>query len=221
MPWNSNSPNGTLSVKANRAPMNQNTTYIETTMGNSVVGTNTTSTRDHFWNVGSNEDGRHRFIQSPKFTVGGIAADPVIGTGMDGVSYLKDTSAGVQIFYRNVVNGIYQLSPNVLTGTVSITSSSSFVNITTVPANVYGTIYLYKISNSGTPANSLANIQPGTFLSNNNTVHGFSNRIKVEDTSDDYLVELENEATTDLNLRVRRNTGPSGTWNYIIKYRFL
>ena len=89
MPWNSTWPVGSISVKANRVVGQQNTTYIETTMGNSIVGTNTTATRDHFWNVGTNEDGRHRFIQSPKFTVGGNPADPVLGTGMDGVRYIK------------------------------------------------------------------------------------------------------------------------------------
>ena len=108
MPWNSLSPIGSISVRANRTTMNQNTTYIETTMGNSIVGSNLVTTRDHFWNVGANEDGRHRFIQSPGFTVGAAPADPVIGTGMDAVSYVKLLSSvvstaqqDVQPFYRN------------------------------------------------------------------------------------------------------------------------
>lgn len=108
MPWNSTSPIGSISVKANRTTMNQNTTYTETTMGNSAIGTNTVTTRDHFWNVGANEDGRHRFIQSPAFTVGGLPTDPVVGIGMDGVSFIKLLTAiqstaqqDVQPFYRN------------------------------------------------------------------------------------------------------------------------
>ena len=67
MPWNPISPDGTLSVKANRAPMRENTTYIQETMGNMAIGDNTTSTRDHFWNVDDDFDGRHRFIQSNEF----------------------------------------------------------------------------------------------------------------------------------------------------------
>ena len=108
MPWNTVAPLGTVSVKANRTILQQNTTYIETTMGNSVVGTNAVTTRDHFWNVGSDEDGRHRFIQSPAFTVGGLPVDPVVGTGMDSVAYSKLKLAAeavaqqdVQPFYRN------------------------------------------------------------------------------------------------------------------------
>jgi len=220
MVWNAASPDGTISAKANRPQMNANNTYIQTTMGDSIVGTNAVTTRDHFWNVGANEDGRHRFVQSPAFTVGAIATDPVIGTGMDGVFYLKTTNSRAEWFHRNSA-GIYQAVPSFLSGTVSITSTNTFVNITTVPANVYGDIYIYKLTNDATPANSLANIQCGTFVSNNNTVHAFSDRIKIEGTSDDYLVELENDATTDLNIRVRRNVGPSGTWNYRITYRAL
>lgn len=108
MTWNAVSPNGALSVKANELPMQQNTTYIETKMGNSIVGTNTASTRDHFWNVGSNEDGRHRFIQSPAFTVGALPTNPVLGTGMDSVFYSKlkvvaesSSQQDVQPFFRN------------------------------------------------------------------------------------------------------------------------
>lgn len=108
MPWNSVFPLGSVSVKANRPIGQQNTTYTEVTMGNSIVGTNTTSTRDHFWNVGSDEDGRHRFIQSPAFTVGSLPVDPVLGTGMDSVTYSKlklvaesTSQQDVQPFFRN------------------------------------------------------------------------------------------------------------------------
>lgn len=108
MPWNSLVPLGTVSVKANKAIGQQNTTYIETTMGNDVIGTNAVTTRDHFWDVGANEDGRHRFVQSPDFTVGGNPADPVIGTGMDVVYYSKLLSStastaqqDVQAFFKN------------------------------------------------------------------------------------------------------------------------
>jgi len=108
MPWNTVFPLGSVSVKANRTIGQQNTTYIEVTMGNSIVGTNTNTTRDHFWNVGSNEDGRHRFMQSPAFTVGGLPVDPVLGAGMDSVFYSKlklaaesTSQQDVQPFFRN------------------------------------------------------------------------------------------------------------------------
>jgi hypothetical protein len=223
MPWNSTYPLGSVSVSANRTIGQQNTNYTEVTLGNSIIGTNNNTTRDHFWNVGTNEDGRHRFINSPAFTVGLVPADPVVGAGMDAVLYLKITNGRPEWFHRNNIVGssIYQATPSYLTGTVSITSAAVFSNITTIPANVYGEIYIYKITNNATAKNSLANIQYGTFLSNNNTVHAFSSRIKIEDTSNDYLLELANKETTDLNIRVRLNAGPSGTWNYRITYRAL
>lgn len=108
MPWNSTFPLGSVSVKANKLIGNQNTTYIENTMGKEIVGTNTVTTRDHFWNVGSDEDGRHRFMQSPAFTVATLPEDPVLGTGMDAVWYAKlklvaesVSQQDVQPFFKN------------------------------------------------------------------------------------------------------------------------
>jgi hypothetical protein len=108
MTWNSTAPLGSVSVKANNAILQANTTYIETNMGKSIVGTNTVTTRDHFWAVDPNLDGRHRFIQSPAFTVGGLPTDPVLGAGMSSVLYSKlkvvaESAAqqDVQPFFRN------------------------------------------------------------------------------------------------------------------------
>lgn len=108
MTWNAIWPIGSQSVKSNRIPGAQNTTYIETTMGNDIVGTNTDIVRDHFWDVGSDEDGRHRFINSPGFTVGGLPDDPVLGAGMNTVTYSKlkaviesTVQQDVQLFMKN------------------------------------------------------------------------------------------------------------------------
>jgi hypothetical protein len=134
MPWNSTFPLGSVSVRSNETIGQQNTTYTEVTMGNSIVGTNTVTTRDHFWNVGANQDGRHRFIQSPGFTVGALPTDPVIGTGMDGVSFFKLLTAiqstaqqDVQPFYRNTTQVMQLLgirAMGVFTGSSSTPSQS-------------------------------------------------------------------------------------------------
>src|SRR6187200_1064734 len=113
MAWNTVAPLGTVSVKANKTLIQDNFTYLSTLLGDSIIGSNTTSTRDHFFNVGVNVSGRHRFIQSPKFIVGGLAADPVLGSSMDGVLYIRAVSTSdttVQGFYRNS-QGIYQYIP--------------------------------------------------------------------------------------------------------------
>ena len=219
MPWTSVSPIGSISVKANRTTMNGNTTYIETTMGNSIVGTNTTSTRDHFWNVGSDEDGRHRFIQSPGFTVGGAATDPVVGTGMDGVMYLKEVNsdvARVEGFYRNA-QGIYQFIPTFLSGSgVSITSTSTFSTIATVPSNVYGEIFMY----NGTLATNIST-QWGFFQSNATGVVTFAVKsILTSLTSSGSALEFYNLLESTFDILSRRSEAPSSAnWNYRITYR--
>lgn len=212
MPWNSTWPVGNVSVKNNRTTGNQNTTYIETTMGNSVVGTNTVTTRDHFWNVGANEDGRHRFIQSPAFTVGAVPTDPVIGTGMDGVSYIKTVLGRVQGFYRNA-QGIYQSIPAFLSGAVAI-PTTAYTTVVAVPANCYGQIAMYTTAlgkYSGVTAH---------FRSNGVTVEAWG--LTQSDDTASNNTPLKFASGTDallLNIRARRSDAGSATWNYRITYR--
>ncbi len=216
MVWNSTAPLGSVSVKANRTILQQNTTYIEVTMGNSVIGTNTNATRDHFWAVGANEDGRHRFVQSPAFTVGGLAADPVIGTGMDGVCYLKSdglTPARVEGFYRNASN-VYQYIPAFVSGSILIPSTGSFTTIIAVPPDCYGQIAMYTTALgrfSGVTAH---------FRSNGTIVETWG--LTQTDDADDTNVPLKfasGSNAVDLNIKARRSDSASATWNYRITYR--
>lgn len=213
MPWNSTNPDGSKSVKFNRAKLQENTTYIQTTIGNSVVGTNTVDTRDHFWNVGSDEDGRHRFIQSPAFTVGGIAADPVIGTGMSAVQYVKTTNGRVEGFHRNA-QGIYQHIPSFLSGTHVVTGS--FTTILAVPTNVYGEIFMY------TTAAGNESGQAGFFKSSGGTCEAWSYGLRQQGSSSaKFALRFGNGTDANgLNLRVVVEEASSGlTWNYRITYR--
>lgn len=214
MPWNSTWPVGSSSVKTNRSSGQQNTTYIETTMGNSVVGTNTVTTRDHFWNVGANEDGRHRFIQSPAFTVGAVATDPVIGTGMDGVSYLKTVSGRVEGFYRNA-EGIYQYIPAFLSGSVAI-PTTSYTTVVAVPADSYGEITMYTTAlgrYSGVTAH---------FRSNGSTVEAWGLTQSDDTSSNNTPLKFASAGdASGLNIRARRSDAGSATWNYRITYRLF
>ena len=74
MAWNATAPLGTVSVKANNSRIQDNFTYIQTIMGDEAVGTNLATTKDHFFNISANYDGRHRFFQSVGFTEGGLPA---------------------------------------------------------------------------------------------------------------------------------------------------
>lgn len=216
MPWNASSPNGSISVKANRPFMQQNTTYIENTMGNSAVGTNTSTVRDHFWNVGANEDGRHRFIQSRGFTVGGNPADVTQGTGMDGIYYLKLVNGQFQWFRKNAID-IYQATPNTLTGTHVV--SSSFTTIIAVPPNVYGEIFMF------VPAtNTEFTGQTGFFKTSATRCESWAHGLKIKGKSSGSVnLEFGNGSNASgLNIRVKKNTAPDTlTWQYRITYRSI
>lgn len=220
MPWNSTFPLGSVSVKANKAIGQQNTTYIEVTMGNSVVGTNTNTTRDHFWNVGGNEDGRHRFINSPAFTVASVPADPVVGSGMNAVFYLKTTNTKPQWFTKtDVASGsiIYQVTPTQLTGTVNILSDSTYSTLVAVPANCYGYIFIY------TTAQGQFSCQTGFFRSGAALVEAWSNEFRAQSEGDSSCsVKFGNGSdAVGLNIRARRASAAGTSWNYIVKYRAL
>ncbi len=116
MTWNSNWPNGNVSVKANEVTGQDNTNYIKATMGSDVIGTNAAGTEDHFWDVDPGLDGHHRFMKSPAFTVGGLPANPEIAAPLDCVWYPKTKTAtestvqqDVQPFFKNEVGGIAQI----------------------------------------------------------------------------------------------------------------
>lgn len=216
MPWNSTSPVGSISVKANRTIQQQNTTYTEVTMGNSIIGTNTNTTRDHFWNVGSNEDGRHRFINSPAFTVGGSPADPVVGAGMDAVLYLKTTNAQPQWFTRTSTGIIYQATPNFIQGSLAI--GSSFVTITTLPINVYGEIYMF------TAAHDRRAGVVGFFKTLSGTCDAWSYGLRIQGSgSAAFALKFGNGSdSSGLDLRVATEDSANGlTWFYKIIYRAI
>jgi len=187
MPWNSSWPVGSQSVKANKTPGQQNTTYTETTLNN-----------DHYWNIGGDYDGYHNSINMP-------AQDDDIEPAtvvMDGVLYLKQvsvTNGRIEGFYTNT-NGTYQFIPSFVFGDVTINSSSTFVNILEVPANSYGDIYIWR--------NGTRNMQTASFISDDEIVEAFSNRHVEEGTSDDYFVEfLNGDDAEDLNIKARRGFG--------------
>lgn len=212
MVWHSTWPVGTVSVRANRLTGQDNTNYIKDTMGPEVVGTNTVTTRDHFWDVDPTLDGRHRFIQSPKFTVGGNPDNPVIGTAMDGVLYLKQVSVEdttIQGFYRNAQN-IYQYIPTYVTGSMSITGA--FTTIVAIPKNVYGDIFLFRSNAAGD-----LSLQTGIFKSTSSVVDCIAFRYINDANSAIQPLRL---GQSGLNLRVRVQDAASGnTWQYKITYR--
>ena len=217
MPWNADWPVNTISVKANQTKGDQNMKYIQATMGITKVvdQVNNGTELDHFWNVGANEDGRHRYINSLAYTVGGTPADVTIGTGMDGVLYLKTTNSSAEWFRRNS-NNIYQLSPNFLSGTHVVTAS--YTNIIALPANVYGDVFMWQDAAGKTRG------QTGFFKTNATICSAWAYGLKIQGGSTaKYNVEFgKGSDSSGLNLRVVASEATAGaTWNYRITYRAI
>jgi hypothetical protein len=73
--------------------------------------------KDHFWNIGANEDGRHKFAQMPKYEDGlpATPTSPTLGAGMDLAYFSRlktaieaTSSQDVQPYARNA-SAIMQL----------------------------------------------------------------------------------------------------------------
>jgi hypothetical protein len=191
-------------------------------MGNAVVGTNTDTTRDHFWNVGANEDGRHRFINSPSFTVGGNPADPVVGVGMNAVLFLKTTNNQPQWFTRtDIASGSiqYQATPNFLSGTKVISPiDQDYTNIVTVPNNTYGEIFMWRNSSVSVAG------QSGFFRAIGNICQAWGLLYRIQGSSDSKAALKFGNGTeaSGLNIRARNDDSiPNQTWNYRIIYRAM
>jgi hypothetical protein len=197
MAWSSVSPDETLSVSANSTPMKANTTYIETTMNN-----------DHYWNIGADEDGHHKQVQSPK-----LAADLTLSAGMDGGMYLKETTGGRTAgFYKTKISPgvftVYQFIPSFLSGTFTPTELHS--NIVAVPNSTYGNIYMYKNDGSNTGVN-------GFFKAAGGVCQSYSMQLTIGGSSS-VVLEFKNN-NSDLNIKAKlAASGVAGEYQYRIVY---
>jgi len=211
MPWNSTAPIGSISVKANRTIFNQNFTYIEDTMGKTAVGSNSSSTKDHFWNVDPALDGHHRFMKGPEFTDSlGAPLDPGVSAGQ-GVFYFKRTSNRVQGFYRNT-HGIYQAIPNYLTGTFVVTSS--FQVFTAIPANTYGDIVFFRADETDEDTMQTGFCKSTAFDSDA-VAYQLTNA-----GNGSRFASLRFKGSVGLDLQVRTEDADSGnTWNWYVTFR--
>lgn len=80
MGWNGTSPVGSQSVKDNRTIIQDNTTYIENTVG-----------QDHFWNSGGTTDGHHKYMQTVATNIAStsVATNTLLQTQMNLVYYSR------------------------------------------------------------------------------------------------------------------------------------
>lgn len=205
MVWNSLSPDGTKSVKQNTTPMQQNTAYTETTLNN-----------DHYWNIGTDEDGHHKSVQMKNFinSAVGAPADAPIATGMDACVYLRTVSASdsrIQGFFSNT-NGIYQFIPAFKSGSVAMTGS--YATVTSVPAHSYGEVYMFLDNDSD-------NMAMAFFKSGAATVQSYAvtTQFSGSSTAATNLKFGNGAEASGLNIRARVQDGSNGTYLYRIVYR--
>lgn len=197
--WNPVWPNGAVSVRANTIPGQQNTNYI-----NSIENVN------HYWNVGANFDGNHRFIQMPN-----QAIDVALTASMDGALYIKPASVNdpsINLFYVNAT-GIVQATPTFQKGSVSLPSSSAYVNVgAAIPQHSYGVIYMFTDDDVG-------NMAMGFFVAGTTTVNCYTNVTLTGSMSGSTQnVRFGNGSTASgLIIRAQRNTGlTTGPYQYRI-----
>jgi hypothetical protein len=199
MVWSSLWPDGSKSVAANTTPGLQNTAYIETTMN-----------LDHFWNIGDGTDGYHDQVNLQTQT---SDLTPALG----GVIYAKAPSAtntAIQGFWKNATGTAYQFIPTFLTGTISITSTSTYTTIVAIPAHSYGQVYLFTDTDT-------QDMTFGYFKSSATLTEGYSSITLAGNSQSTYSfnVRLANgDQASDLNLKARLYYGASATYQYRIMY---
>jgi hypothetical protein len=99
MVWTVGSPDGTISVKANKTPMLANTQYIQNTLR-----------VDHIWGENNGTtDGMHKFVQMPKSESGGTPTVPSLNVDADGQIFSMQKTAlqsldnqDTQPFFQNL-----------------------------------------------------------------------------------------------------------------------
>jgi len=189
--WHILAPDGSKSVKDNELILQDNTTYTKDTMN-----------KDHYWDIGSDEDGHHKQVQMPK-----QAADITLAAGMDGGIYFKETNSRIEGFYRNA-SEIYQFIPSFLSGT--FVPGVAHANVVAVPNSTYGNIYMYL--NDGTNSGVT-----GFFKAAGGVCQSYSNQLIISGSANKVL-EFKND-NTDLNIKAKlANAGIAGTYQYRIVY---
>jgi hypothetical protein len=176
--YTNNVPQATETIASTQPTILDNFNYIQEAIG-----------EEHNM-VANDTDPTHTFhLQA---SMPNQALSPVINAATDGVYFV---SGGKAYFYDKTINWNLNQWEAVLTGSYTATSASSYNTIAAIPANKVGTILLYQVS-------SIGFMQSGQFCTTAGQCIGFSDRIKINGSSDDYIVELNNRSGT-LNLQGR------------------
>lgn len=195
MPYDNNVPQASQTVAATQSPINGNFAFIQTSLR-----------ADHNFNAlnPGQAEGTHLQVSMPNQSL-----SPVLPTGCNGTYFIN---SGLAFFFDGTRSWVLNDWQNVLSGTYTPTSTSSFNTVVAIPANTVGQAIFY--------AGSVPVMASGTFFTDGATCYGFSNRIKINGSSDDYPIELNNSGSgLNLSGRAFSSAYNNKTYTYKIFYR--
>lgn len=210
MVWRTLAPDGSQSTKANVTILQDNTTYIEQTMGN--VLSNAEPSQDHFWNL-NQYSGHHRQVQMTNYaaTYAGAPLEPTLNANMDGSIFVKIANDQFKGFFKNSTN-TYQFIPAFVTGTHNVTGS--YTNVVALPNNCYGQVWMFKTgaaeSDFGFGAFRVTNSVCQAFCFPSNVGGSTSANLQLRFGSGDQA--------SGLNFRVKADGGGTGNYAYRLIY---
>lgn len=192
MAYTSNVPQGNQQIATTQPTIQANFGFLNTGIGE----------EHNFNSAGSGTDMYHLKASMPN-----LALSPVLPAGTNGVYFVN---SGNGCYFDGTTNWRTNQFQEVLTGT--FTATNAFTTVVAVPANVVGFGIFYK--QSGTRYMSSF-----TFFSDAGNTYAFSNRIKINGSSDDYPVEMNNSVAS-LNLEGQRFSSTyGGNYTFKIWYR--
>lgn len=195
MAYTNNIPQGNQQIATTQPLIQANFGFLQ----------NSINTEHNFNSSGSGNDTFHLRASMPN------QADPVsLPAGTNGQFYVN---GGVAKYYDGSNRFILNQYTGFLSGSFVI-STSGAVTIASVPANVLGSGIIFKAGTVGTSV-----VMPFSFFTDATKCYAFSSRIKVNGSSDDYPVEMNNSNAT-LNISgVRFSSAWNGTYNFQLWYR--
>jgi hypothetical protein len=196
MVYTNNVPQANQQIAATQPTINANFDYIQKAVG-----------QEHNFTA-NDTDPTHTYHLKASMPNTALAALPASTNGQ----YRVD--GGIAKYFDGATDWWLNTWTGVIAGNYTPTSSSTFNDITLLPANVTGLILFYRQSSGGYT-------QTGQFCTDGTRSFGYSNRIKINGSSDDYPIELRNTNASSLQLQGRAfNSGYTGiTYNFVVLYR--
>lgn len=153
MSYTNNTPQANQQIASTQGPILANFQFIQSSIG-----------QEHNFNASDPTQTYHLKASMPN-----IALSPAIPGGCNGVFFVSNNSP---YFYDGTTNFQLNTQQAALTGSFTTPGNNSSFVITTVPANTFGQVFVYK--NNGLLA------QSGQYVSDTNKAYAFSNAVVLD-----------------------------------------